>query len=232
MGPSRLAADERKTLMLELDHIFIMSAAGAPEATALVSLGVVEGPGNTHPGQGTACRRFFFEKQYLELLWVSDPDEARNEATRRTRLWDRWSARRSGACPFGIVLRSRDDREPELPFPTLPYTPSYLLNGFTIHVAVETPLTEPEFFVLGFPRGHAPSSPQPHPGAVLFNDLTEVRIGTVGARPLSAAAQWAAASGLLSFDPSDEYVLRMTFDGGTSGKDTDLRPVLPLTLRW
>lgn len=65
---------------LELDHIFIMCAAGAPEAVALARLGVNEGSGNTHPGQGTACRRFFFQNQYLELVCVCDPDEARNEA--------------------------------------------------------------------------------------------------------------------------------------------------------
>jgi hypothetical protein len=68
-----------------LDHAFIACAAGATEGNALVRLGFVEGSSNTHPGQGTANRRFFFENFMLELLWVSDPAEAQSEQTRRTR---------------------------------------------------------------------------------------------------------------------------------------------------
>ena len=41
----------------------------------------------------------------MELLWVSDRAEATQEQARRTRLWDRWSNREDGACPFGISLR-------------------------------------------------------------------------------------------------------------------------------
>jgi hypothetical protein len=50
-----------------LDHVFVMCSKGAPEAEALLRVGLREGAGNTHPGQGTACRRFFFENAYLEL---------------------------------------------------------------------------------------------------------------------------------------------------------------------
>ena len=217
---------------LELDHLFIMCEAGAPEADALSRLGVNEGSSNTHPGQGTACRRFFFQNQYLELLWVCDPDEARDEAIRRTRLWDRWSARGPSACPFGVVLRARGDDASQLPFATCPYAPGYLPKAFTIAIAAETPLTEPEFFVLRFPRGHARAGQERHPHAIPLKQVTDVRIGTPVARPFSAAARWAESSGLLSFERSDDYVLRMTFDGGTSGKTADLRPELPLALRW
>jgi hypothetical protein len=52
---------------IELDHVFVMCAAGAPEAEALVRLGLTEGSSNVHPGQGTRCRRFFLRDQYLEL---------------------------------------------------------------------------------------------------------------------------------------------------------------------
>ena len=217
---------------LELDHIFIMCAPGAPEAVALTKLGLSEGSSNTHPGQGTACRRFFFQNQYLELLWVCNPSEARNETTQRTRLWDRWSARRRGACPFGIVLRCHEDDVSQLPFPTWTYKPGYLPEEFTIDVAVETPLTEPEFFVLRTPRHYSRWTDAPHPDAVQHRQVTDVRIDTPAARPFSVAARWAEASGLLSFGGSNDHVLRMTLDEGTSGRVADLRPELPLALRW
>jgi hypothetical protein len=46
---------------VELDHAFIACRPGAPEADALLRQGFVEGSPNTHPGQGTANRRFFFD---------------------------------------------------------------------------------------------------------------------------------------------------------------------------
>ncbi len=60
----------------ELDHFFICTDVGAPAAAALMALGFVEGAPNTHPGQGTANRRFFFDNAMLELLWVHDEAEA------------------------------------------------------------------------------------------------------------------------------------------------------------
>lgn len=138
---------------MELDHIFIMCAVGAPEAAALDRLGLKEGSSNTHPGQGTACRRFFFRNFYIELIWVHNPEEAQSGSVRRTRLWDRWSRRCAGACPFGVLLRAGSgDGRLGAPFPTWKYVPEYLPAGFAIEVAQDTPLTEPELFYLGFQR--------------------------------------------------------------------------------
>src|ERR1700757_2009678 len=47
-------------MQIELDHLFVCTAPGAPEAEELVQFGLHEGPPNQHPGQGTACRRFSF----------------------------------------------------------------------------------------------------------------------------------------------------------------------------
>jgi len=71
-------------LQIELDHLFVCTAPGAPEAEKLVQLGLHEGPPNQHPGQGTACRRFSFVNAMIELFWVNDAREAQSESTRRT----------------------------------------------------------------------------------------------------------------------------------------------------
>jgi hypothetical protein len=70
-----------------LDHLFICVAIDAPESAALTRIGLIEGTPNTHPGQGTACRRFFFRNMYLELIWVHDRDEARSHAASKLELW-------------------------------------------------------------------------------------------------------------------------------------------------
>jgi hypothetical protein len=69
---------------MEIDHIFICAQPGAPEAEALVRFGLVEGSGNTHPGQGTANRRFFFDNAFIELLWLVNAAEADSATTRPT----------------------------------------------------------------------------------------------------------------------------------------------------
>ncbi|MBE9137293.1 VOC family protein [Nodosilinea sp. LEGE 07088] len=45
---------------LELDHVFILVEPAAQVADRLLEQGFREGPRNTHPGQGTANRRFYF----------------------------------------------------------------------------------------------------------------------------------------------------------------------------
>ena len=66
-------------MRMELDHMFVCTDPGAPEAEKLVQFGLHEGPPNQHPGQGTACRRFAFANAMIELLWVSDAKEAQSQ---------------------------------------------------------------------------------------------------------------------------------------------------------
>jgi hypothetical protein len=51
---------------------------------ALIELGLEEGPRNVHPGQGTSNRRFFFEQNFLEFLWVHNEAEAQSSVTAPT----------------------------------------------------------------------------------------------------------------------------------------------------
>ena len=220
-------------MSVELDHVFILCAVDAPEADALSRLGLKEGPPNTHPGQGTACRRFLFHNAYLELLWVCDEKEARSAAVQRTRLWERWSQRSRAACPFGIVLRATDNaRADEPPFPTWAYRPDYLPAGLAVDVAVDTPLNAPEFFYMGVQRSGNRPPYEPLAHAIAATVITDVRIGTPVQGELSAAARWAEAAGVLSFNAARDYVLALTFDGATTGSTSDLRPDLPLVLHW
>ncbi len=211
-----------------IDHVFICCDVGAPEAERLRELGLQEGAGNTHPGQGTACRRFFFENVYLELLWVAEPDETRSALVAPTRLWERWSQRDAGASPFGIVLRP--SRDGPAPFPTWPYRPPYLPDDLAIDVAVDAPLEGPAFFFLGFAGAGRGTAPQPRAHGPGFRELSAVEIfgPAVGA---SSAVRTLESLGLVRFHDGDAHRLELTFDAGRRGS-ADLRPQLPLTLRW
>jgi hypothetical protein len=59
-------------MTLKLDHVFILVEPEARVADRLLKQGFREGPSNTHPGQGTANRRFYFANGMLKFLWVRD----------------------------------------------------------------------------------------------------------------------------------------------------------------
>lgn len=219
-------------MAFQLDHVFILCDRGAPEADALVRLGIREGSGNTHPGQGTACRRFFFSNVYLELLWVEDAAEARSEPVWRTRLLDRWTLRRAGACPFGVILRpSFDSVQAPLPFPTWRYTPPYLPAGLAIDVADGTPLEEPAVFHMGVQRSRGRTLWEPMGHEPPVRTVSRVSIG--GPLPLVPSAARRALEDVraVAFGDASTYLLTLDFSD-TAGAVADLRADLPLVLRW
>ncbi|AMY08722.1 hypothetical protein LuPra_01926 [Luteitalea pratensis] len=218
---------------MELDHVFVMCDVGAPEAAALHALGLREGSPNTHPGQGTACRRFFFGNAYLELVWVANADEAQTPAVAPTRLWDRWSQRRRGASPFGIVLRGGRAASNAAPtWPTWPYRPSWLGEGQSIEFAQDTPLREPEIIAMPFVRERARAGLEPLDHDFPLTHITSTTCGLDAASQLSAASQALHASGIVSFEPAREPTLRLAFADAVEGKTMDLWPTLPLVLEW
>lgn len=93
---------------------------------------MVEGPPNTHPGQGTANRRFFFANAMLELLWVYDATEAATGPACRFRFPERASD--PAASPFGLIFRRTDEACLDSPFPGWKYEPDYLDPPLYLHV--------------------------------------------------------------------------------------------------
>jgi Glyoxalase-like domain len=214
---------------IAIDHVFVMCSAGAPEGAALIRAGLTEGSSNTHPGQGTANRRFFFDNAFLELVWVSDADEARSALVAPTRLWERWAERGGRACPFGLIFRAVNEAA-DPPFPTWSYHPAY--SPAAIELAKGTPLDEPELFYFRFPRTPGALKTEPRRHALHLRILTGVRIGLPGKGPRSDAAHAVQATGLVTFVPAEGHLMTLAFDDETQGRSLDLRPELPLVLSW
>jgi len=193
----------------------------------LLHLGFVEGSGNAHPGQGTANRRFFFDNFMLELLWVSDPGEVRNETTRGTRLWDRCEREGPEVSPFGIIFRPSRSGPAEAPFPTWPYAPAYLPPGLAMQIADGTSLYEPELFYLPFMNRARVHSNEPTLHALPIRRIASLSIGVCRFDALSSASRAAERCGLLSYFESSQPVMNLSFEG-TARMQFDLRPQLPL----
>jgi Glyoxalase-like domain len=211
----------------ELDHVFVCCDVGAPEASLLVQRGFVEGSPNSHDGQGTANRRFFFSNAYLELLWVNDPAEAQREDVLPTQLWERWSRRTEGACPFGIVFRPGVDSTAEVPFTCWSYRPPYLPSELSIEVVREITTSEPLIFYLPFARHRDPTGREPTTHSAGIDRIVNVSVTIPLAHEPSENFARVLDAGLLSLRRGPEYLLELDFEG--EGRSSlDLRPRLPL----
>ena len=219
-----------RSMLLEVDHAFIACAHEAPEGDALLRLGFVEGSRNTHPGQGTANRRFYFENFMLELIWVANAAEAQSAQTRRTRLWERWSQRQSGVSPFGIVFRAAGDQDSAAPFPTWAYYPSYLPPGLAIQIAEETTLQEPELFYLPFLKMPGVRAAEPLNHAAPIRRVRSLKVGVPNLPEISHASRVVESQGLVRYFQSQQPILEILFAAATD-LVVDLRPALPLLFR-
>jgi hypothetical protein len=215
---------------ITLDHVFICCDPGGPEAEALVALGLTEGSGNVHPGQGTANRRFFFDGGFIELLWVHNAGEAQSALTAPTRLWERWAGRHTNACRFGVAFSPGDDQVPEPPFAAWPYRPAYLPLDKSIWFAQHTSLREPELFYMAWPHPQATAVGQrrEHPAGLVR--WLGASVGLPASTALSPASLAVHSAGLLGFHTSAEPELVLTFDA-PHDVVLDLRTSLGLLLQ-
>ncbi|MFQ3614633.1 MAG: VOC family protein [Cyanobacteriota bacterium] len=225
-------------MTFELDHLFIGVTTGAPEAERLIQAGLQEGSRNIHPGQGTANRRFFFHNLMLELLWVADAEEAQSPLIQPTYLWERWSGRKEGSCPFGICLRPEAGtaHEGSLPFHSWPYRPPYLPEPLSISVATNAQqLTEPMLFFLGFasrPDTYPPERAQPLQHPLGVKEVSRVRLSSPAAEDPSPELRSMLDLNLIEWQAGSTYHLELGFDGERLGKRLDFDPDLPLRFCW
>jgi hypothetical protein len=211
-------------MRIELDHLFVCTAPGAPEAEKFVQFGLHEGPSNQHPGQGTANRRFAFANAMIELFWVSDATEVQSQSARRTLLWERWSGREHNASPFGICLRPVDPQDTGLPFPAWEYRPAYLPDPLVMHIG-DVGIEEPMWVYLSFMRrAQRELWFIEHP--IGIREITGLTL--TSPVPLrSNVSQKIVESGILATRTGATSLLEIEFDGNRRKEEMDFRPHLP-----
>ena len=220
----------------ELDHIFVWTSVGAPEAACLAELGLAEGTPNEHPGQGSACRRFFFANAYVELLWVCDLVEVRSERSRPTQFYERWSERANGACPFGFCFRPAEPGQSHPPFKSWQYRPTYLPEPLCIEVGTNVGvLSEPWLGYLSFAKRsdrYPLARRQPLEHALGLRELTRAEIASPYDEVISPELKAVLDAKLIQLRPGAEYFVELGFDSEAHNQKRDLRPALPLVFFW
>lgn len=231
---------------LELDHVFIWVSEGAPESSALQGLGLRADPTvHRHAGQGTSSVVFAFQRAYLELIWVDEPEvAARKGREMGTDLLARADWRRTGASPFGVGLRRRAPGA-EPPIPTRKYWAEWMKPETFILVAEDSlDVREPLYFVVPEDIAMPPpaqleewlaSKPEmrqsfTHPLGV--RALTGARVAVGAGHELSPAASTLARGGVLEIVGGESPYAELIFDDGARGESLDAGPTLPLRLRF
>ena len=215
-------------MAFQLDHVFVACAPSAPEMEAIEEAGFVPSHVNDHPGQGTASRGVFFENIYLELAWLTDADVARSPGIARTGLAQRADPG-SGACPFGIGLRSPVDPVPAAPFEAWLYAPPYVPEGMAFQMASSSErVDEPLLFVLPMSRDASWTAPEHPCGARRVSRVSFESPATGTSPELDTFLEL----GLVEWSQGPRYLLRLEMDEGVQRRELDLRSTLPLVLEW
>ena len=224
-------------------YVFAFSAVGRPLLTFLRKLGLNCTEPQENLVQGTVSTVLFFENIYLELFWFEDnsrlaPSELTEELNWVTRL--NWLE--TGASPFGFGLCSRTDpanlstsqsesrktkktkiAEQNFQFitdnlanpgePIVYVVPNYVANGSKLNRvwSIDEPILTQN---LG------------------MRQLTRVQVQVSGERIVTTSLLNLVAQNILDIEYKKHPLLELAFDDGNRQKCLDLRPLLPLVLRY
>jgi hypothetical protein len=222
---------------MEVDHVFLFTDTPAEAAQRLQESGLTEGSPNQHPGQGTACRRFFFRNAYLELVWVSSEADIRNPAIAKTRLWERVQSAQTGYSPFGICFRRSPPGNEALFENSWRYAPSFVPAGQYASIAdTDTFPAEPMLFEFPFhqskPMNYPREKQQPlvHPNG--FQEITRVELTLPATGRVSDSLRKVLSQSCVEIATGPHHHLCLEFDHGKTGATESFREIMPLSFRW
>lgn len=213
----------------ELDHLFVAMSRTASEISELLARGFAEGPRTAHVGQGTVCRRIFFENVYLEFIWLEDRLQASSPPTDRTGLAARAGCE-EGASRLGVALRTREELDFVSPVATWLYQAPYLPDGMAIPIAGNSNVwEEPLLFFVGSKRRWS-GDRVAHPNGT--RSVTNVSVTVPEQHERSPQLRWLQESQCVRIETGPSELLEIELDGGLRGEFLTLTPSAPLSLSW
>jgi hypothetical protein len=237
---------------LEFDHVWIVVNRDAPERAALEKAGLKISPNvNRHDGQGTASISAEFLNAYIELMWP-DPTVSVAQGAERVveKFKNRMNWRTSGWCPIGIGLHRVGSPTP-LPFPTWTIAPDWMPKGTAIEILTARDDSKtPSFFIeppeLAVKEKAKINSASPartdsavedsprrasdHPIGV--ERITDIQLIRPKEYEAVAAFTYLENAGIFKSTEGKEWAIELTFDDGRKAETKDLRPDLPLIIRY
>jgi hypothetical protein len=187
---------------------------------------MVEGTQNSHPGQGTANRRFFFTNSMLELMYIRDRSESVSGPARGLKLVERLTD--ATASPFGLVARTKSPAT-DFPFPGWPYFPEYFESDEYLYIGDNSDVLDEPLCVL-LPHDQKSAVPRLNP-VEPFTTITSVCIDVPVTKP-SVALQSLSEMKRVSIRFAKPHQMEIVFGDGVNKQQKDFRPILPLKIAW
>jgi hypothetical protein len=233
-----MAAATPAAEQLQFDHFWIVVSPNAPERAALERAGFQISPDvNRHDGQGTASISVEFENAYLELMWPDSTVEVQPGLEKAAeKFHQRMMWHTSGWSPIGVGFRRTSDAATTFPFPTWSTHADWLPKGSDIVILTPRDDTHsPSLFVT--PRALTDMSEQEKRAAKFHHPIgvrriTAVRLVSPKSYEPIAQLTYLEQQHLLQVKQGDDWLVEVTFDDGKAKRSKDLRPDLPLMVRY
>ena len=242
--PSASPSPTVSPAQVEFDHVWIVVTRDAPERAALEHAGFKISPSvNRNDGQGTASVSAEFFNAYIELMWPDPTVSVAPGAERGVEKFkNRMNWRTSGWCPLGIALH-RIGPNTTLPFPTWSIAPDWMPKGTAIEILTARDDTKsPSFFieppVLAVKEEANRKTAEDDPKRAMFQHpigverITAIQIISPKEYQPVAAFTYLEKAGIFKVSEGTAWAIELTFDAGRKAQTKDLRPDLPLIIRY
>lgn len=227
--------------LLEVDHLFIC-VSGEAALSVLRDVGL-RCPNYTarRVDQGTASRLILFENAYLELICIED-ERVAAQTPRRTGIdmlgRSRWQ--HTQFSPFGVGLRCKVDAA-NLTAHSKRSRAKQIQQDPSIHFASDNRANKAEPLCFVIPNSIALTQwldrtsdahqyLLAHPLGV--KQLTDIKITIDSVKNLTSTVSMLCHSNLVEIGQGMAPLLELVFDEGGQGQCLDLRPSLPVLLRY
>lgn len=218
---------------MKIDHIFICSTDPERDTQILSDFGLTEGPPNTHPGQGTANKRFFFDNVYIEFLYIEHTENAQSAISRPSKLYERITqySNDSNISPFGFGIYPSDNGLKITDYNTWEYKPQFLHPPLKMDIFGNS-LAEPMYYHMEFLSEAGKTGQIKFKHCDHINFISAIKLHTPRAALNSKFKQNIHDYKIIEYFPNETHVLELEFDHATQQKSHDFRPEIPLIFKW
>ena len=232
--------------LFKLDHILIWVDKNAPEIELFKENGFTSIISGSHSTQGTSGKYLFFLNFYIELLYISDQEEAsENIENFGCNYIERSNWKFKNVSPFGLALKMETFDKEKILFDYTNYKAEWMKDDGLLMANNNKKLSDPLVFILQ-PKMEFPSyrsinemMMDDKPDDFKKNHIHENGIKTLTSYNIYTKSE-AETSKLMNhlntnginILKSDENCIELIFDHGMKHKEIDFRPKLPLIIKY
>ena len=215
---------------MEVDHFYFCTEQANDVADLLKEFGLKEGQPNTHPGQGTTNRRFFFQNSMMELLYITNEKETHTERTKVLGIAQQFKNPKQNK--IGIIFRPSESEERTCPFECVQYKPMYLPDNLYMDIGCSTYKSEPKYIFLNFINKPKNRDDVYHEiDGTIVKNVTKITL-YLKSKSISKTTKIIESNSNLNIVTQNEDMLEIELDNGKMKKHKNFFPLIPLRIRW